>query len=204
MPIMFNKYEVYTTTASIYCYKDSNVLKNKAGIRDGDTLRAMENEIVAVKQYELLLSPIAGRFTKSHLYRIHRFLFEDVYVFAGHTRKEQIAKGTTTFYPPASIDKELNKIFKFIADNHQLTDFMNNDLLDAIAFVMAELNVIHPFREGNGRAIREFVRLLALHNGLRIDWSNVKYTDILDASIASVDDHTKLIPILETVSVNHH
>ena len=196
---MFNKYEVYTTTASIYCYKNSNVLKNKAGIRDGNTLRAMENEIVAIKQYQMILSPITGKFTKNHLYRIHRFLFEDIYSFAGHTRKEQIAKGTTTFYPPASIDKELGKTFRFIADGHQLRDYTGSDLLDAIAFVMAELNVVHPFREGNGRAIREFIRLLALHNGLHIDWSNVEYTAILDASIESVDDHTALIPILEQV-----
>lgn len=199
---MFNKYEVYTTTASVYCYKNSNVLKNKAGIRECDTLRAMENEIVAVKQYSLIVSPIAGRFTKNHLYRIHRFLFGDIYSFAGHTRKEQIAKGMTAFYPPASIDKELGKIFSFISSNHQLRDYSGDALLNALAYVMAELNIVHPFREGNGRAIREFIRLLALHNGLYIDWSNVEYTEILDASIASVDDYTALIPVLRQATAN--
>ena len=55
----------------------------------------------------LLQEPIKGRFTKTHLFRIHCFLFEDVYPFAGHIRKEQISKGDTMFYPPDLIDREL-------------------------------------------------------------------------------------------------
>lgn len=55
---MFNKYDVYTSTASLYCYKNSNVLKNKVGIRESNMLREMENEIVAVKQYSLIVSPL--------------------------------------------------------------------------------------------------------------------------------------------------
>ena len=197
---MFSKYEVYTVTESVYCYAHTNVLKNKAGIRDAETLKALENEIAAVKQYQMIVSPVAGRFTRNHLYRIRRALFEDLYSFAGHTRREQIAKGATTFYPPSSIGKELQKVFRFIADNRQLTVFRDDDLLDALAFVMAELNVIHPFREGNGRAIREFIRTLALHNGLAVDWSNVDYSVIMDASVRSVDDYTALIPVLRTVT----
>lgn len=66
-----------------------------------------------------------------------------------------------------------------------------------MAYVMAELNIIHPFREGNGRTIREFIRLLALHNGIRINWGNVDHREMLDASILSVDDHTFLTGILK-------
>lgn len=106
----------------------------------------------------------------------------------------------TTFYPPASIDKELKRIFNFISSSHQLRDYTDDALLNSLAYVMAELNIVHPFREGNGRAIREFIRLLALHNGLQIDWSRMKYTDILDASIASVDDYTALTPVLKQVT----
>ncbi len=81
---MFSKYDVYTTVQSLYCYADSDVLKNKLNIRNRDELKHAEEEITALKQYMLMESPIKGRFTKTQLMNIHRFLFEDIYPFAGH------------------------------------------------------------------------------------------------------------------------
>ena len=104
---MFSKYDVYTTVQSMYCYPDTDVLINKLNIHDKAELKQAEEEFTAVKQMALLQEPIQGRFTKTHLFRIHRFLFEDVYPFAGHIRKEQISKGDTMFYPPDLIDREL-------------------------------------------------------------------------------------------------
>ena len=92
---MFSKYDVYTTVQSMYCYPDTDVLINKLNIHDKAELKQAEEEFTAVKQMALLQEPIKGRFTKTHLFRIHRFLFEDVYPFAGHIRKEQISKGDT-------------------------------------------------------------------------------------------------------------
>ena len=92
---MFSKYDVYTTVQSVYCYPDTDVLINKLNIHDKAELKQAEEEFTAVKQMALLQEPIKGRFTKTHLFRIHRFLFEDVYPFAGHIRKEQISKGDT-------------------------------------------------------------------------------------------------------------
>ena len=75
---MFTKYDVYTTVQSMYCYPDTDVLINKLDIRDKAELKQAEEEFTAVKQMALLQEPIKGRFTKTHLFRIHRFLFEDV------------------------------------------------------------------------------------------------------------------------------
>lgn len=197
---MFGKYDVYTTVESIYCYRGTKILRNKLGLKDDATLKEAENELVSVRQYALIMNPVKGRFSKNHLYSIHRYLFCDIYSFAGRTRLEQISKGSTTFYPPAVIDKELKKTFDFIKSSHQLTDFKDEEFFDALARVMADLNFIHPFREGNGRAIREFIRTLALHNGYLIDWSRVEHDDILKASVLSVDDYRALIPILTAVS----
>lgn len=197
---MFNKYEVYTTTESIYCYKGSNVLRNKLNITDSETLKEAEEAITTVKQYSLYDNPISGHFSKTHLFNIHKYLFGDIYSFAGKLRREQIAKGRTTFYPPASIDKELNKVFLFIKENKCFREFDEDNLFDALAYVMAELNIIHPFREGNGRAIREFIRLLALYNGVMINWGNVDREEIMDSSIESVDDYTALIGVLRKAS----
>ena len=72
---MFSKYDVYTTVQSMYCYPDTDVLINKLDIRDKAELKQAEEEFTAVKQMALLQEPIKGRFTKTHLFRIHRFLF---------------------------------------------------------------------------------------------------------------------------------
>ena len=167
---MFSKYELYSTAQSLYCYPDTNVLRNRLNIKDAAALKEAEEEITALKQYALLQQPISGRFTKTHLCRIHRFLFEDIYAFAGHLRREQIGKADTWFYPPAMIDQALQKICGLIRKEAYWTNVQEPIFLDRLAFVMAELNIIHPFREGNGRAIREFIRELALHNGYLLNW----------------------------------
>lgn len=193
---MFSKYELYSTAQSLYCYPDTNVLRNRLNIKDAAALKEAEEEITALKQYALLQQPISGRFTKTHLCRIHRFLFEDIYAFAGHLRREQIGKADTWFYPPAMIDRELQKICGLIREEAYWTDAPKPTFLDRLAFVMAELNIIHPFREGNGRAIREFIRELALHNGYLLNWGRADREAILQTAASSVDDYTALVPLL--------
>lgn len=144
---MFSKYEIYTSVESVYCYEDSMVLINRLGLHEQLELKRAE-EITAIKQYEMLLNPIKGHFIKTHLCRIHRFLFEDIYDFAGKVRKEQIGKANTWFYPPDLINRELNRVFLAIKENDAFKRCGMNDFYDRLAYVMAELNIIHPFREG--------------------------------------------------------
>ena len=194
---MFSKYDVYTTTQSIYCYPDSNVLKNKLNIRDNKLLKTAEEEITLIKQMELLKNPIKGNFSKAHLMNIHKFIFEDIYSFAGKIRREQISKADTLFYPPNLIDRELDKVFAKIKEKNMLKETDKEKVFDNLAYVMAELNIIHPFREGNGRSIREFIRLMAKRMGYNLNWGNVDKEELLEASILSVDDYKVLIRILK-------
>ena len=194
---MFSKYDVYTTTQSIYCYSDSNVLKNKLNIRDNKLLKTAEEEITLIKQMELLKNPIKGNFSKAHLMNIHKFIFEDIYSFAGKIRREQISKADTMFYPPNLIDRELDKVFAKIKEKNMLRETDEEKVFDNLAYVMAELNIIHPFREGNGRSIREFIRLMAKRMGYDLNWGNADKEQILEASILSVDNYKVLIGILE-------
>ena len=157
--MMFSKYDVYTTVQSLYCYPDSDVLKNKLNIRDRDELKRAEEEITALKQYMLMESPIKGRFSKTQLMNIHRFLFEDIYPFAGFIRREQISKGDTMFYPPHLIGQELDKVFAKLHDK-MLQNTDRTRQIDHLSYIMSELNIIHPFREGNGRSIRELIRCI--------------------------------------------
>ncbi len=185
---MFSKYDVYTTVQSLYCYPDSDVLKNKLNIRDRDKLKQAEEEITALKQYILMESPIKGRFTKTQLINIHRFLFEDIYPFAGHIRREQISKGDTLFFPPHLINQELDKVFSKLHNDNMLHETDRKHQIERLSYIMSELNIIHPFREGNGRSIRELIRCMALHYGFSLDWSRVDRDTMLDAAIRSVVD----------------
>lgn len=194
---MFSKYDVYTTTQSIYCYPDSNVLKNKLNIRDNKLLKTAEEEITLIKQMELLKNPIKGNFSKAHFMNIHKFIFEDIYSFAGKIRREQISKADTMFYPPNLIDRELDKVFAKIKEKNMLKETGEEKIFDNLAYVMAELNIIHPFREGNGRSIREFIRLMAKRMGYDLNWGNVDREELLEASILSVDNYRVLIRVLE-------
>ena len=194
---MFSKYDVYTTTQSIYCYPDSNVLINKLNIRDNKLLKTAEEEITLIKQMELLKNPIKGNFTKAHLMNIHKFIFEDIYPFAGKIRREQISKSDTMFYPPNLIDRELDKVFAKIKEKNMLKETDREKVFDNLAYVMAELNIIHPFREGNGRSIREFIRIMAKRMGYDMNWGNVDKDEILEASILSVDNYRALVDIIK-------
>ena len=185
---MFSKYEVYTTVQSIYCYPDFDVLKNKLNIKEIHELKQAEEEITSLKQYMLLESPIKGRFTKTQLINIHRFLFEDLYPFAGHIRREQISKGETMFFPPNLIAQELDKVFAKIHSDNMLHETDRQRQIEHLSYIMSELNIIHPFREGNGRSISELIRCIALHYGFSLDWSHVDRDTMLDAAVRSVVD----------------
>lgn len=127
---------------------------------------------------------------------LHKYLFGDINAFAGHFRKESIAKGKTTFEAPLGIKPKLTKLLAELRREYYLQD-AGVDFITRLAYYFAELNYIHPFREGNGRATREFVRLLLLRNGYAVDWSAVSIEVFLDAMEASVFDISGLIAVLE-------
>lgn len=192
----FGRYDVYTVVGSIYCYPDTNVLKNRFGIRDGAKLREVEADISALRHNDLLNHPVAGRFSVSHLCRIHRCLFGDIYPFAGHFRREDIMKGTTRFLPHTQIKEKLTKLLRGLREEQNLNALNHAAFIDRSAYYFAELNYIHPFREGNGRSTREFMRQLFLHSGYEVDWAAVPTDELLTAMEASVFDTTELKRVL--------
>ena len=172
------------------------MLINKLNIRNNDELKRAEEEITSLKQYMLMESPIKGRFTKTQLINIHRFLFGDIYSFAGHIRREQISKGNTLFFPPHLIDPELDKVFSKLHNDKMLYETDRKKQIKHLSYFMSELNIIHPFREGNGRSIRELIRCMALHYGFSLDWSHVNRNTMLNAAVRSVVDNMAFIDII--------
>ena len=192
----FGKYDVYSVAGSIYCYKDTNVLKNRFGLRDAKKLRELEADISAIRQNDLLTNPIQGRFTANHLCHIHQYLLGDIYPFAGHFRKEDIMKGSTRFLSHRDIKSKLTKLLLELAKEHHLQGLTQDMLIDRSAYYFSELNYIHPFREGNGRSTREFMRQLYALNGYTVDWAAVSTDELLEALEASVYDTAQLKAVL--------
>jgi len=193
----FGKYDVYSVASSIYCYPDSSVLKNKLDVRDPVLLRKVEADLSSARQAEIFRTPVVGRFTATHLCNIHRKLLGDVYSFAGHFRREDIAKGPTRFVTYSQIKEKLQRLLGQLQQEKWLENVPFEAFAARSAYYMAELNYIHPFREGNGRAIREFIRLLFLHNGYVVQWDAVDVEALLNAMIDSVYDTAHLEQILK-------
>ena len=190
--------DLYDKRNSNYCYKNSNVLINKLDIHDEKVLQKFEAKITAAKLLSLRRKGIIGNFDKEHLQKIHIYLFEDIYPFAGQFRNENIAKGIFRFAEYEYIEPELKKLLTSLKNENYLFGLSKNILAEKLAYYLSELNVLHPFREGNGRTIREFIRELALKNGYVLNLSNVSPSNFLNASIKSIVDTTDLTKLIFT------
>lgn len=187
----------------IYCYPNSDVLINKLNIRDSETLKKYETRIVLAKMYILRQKTENKDYSKieeisaKDFLNIHKFLFEDVYAWAGKIRNENISKGSFMFADYQYIMPELENIIKKLNNENLLRGLDKENLAKKLAFYMSELNVLHPFREGNGRTIREFIRELALLNGYILDLTKTNSDDIFEASVKSIVDTTDLEDIIK-------
>lgn len=186
----FSRYNRQDNIQSIYHYQDTNVYINKLGIEDPDILLSIENDLTYQRLSELYINPIRGHFGVRHLLNIHKYIFQDLYYFAGEIREETIWKGNTPFCDCRFIVDNLNILFSKLKMDKFFNGLNINDFAVKSASFLAELNMIHPFREGNGRAIREYFRCLALKSRYMIDWSLVGKDELLNAFIYAVDNDT--------------
>ena len=167
-----------------YCYPNSRVLRNKLGIRDFDKLYDRERDLANLRARELFEAPIQGRFDFDHLLAIHKYLFQDVYDWAGKVRTVDIAKGNL-FCRCFAIESEAERIFGELKDEKYLRGLMIGELSERLAYYFSEINALHPFREGNGRAQREFIRQLALLNGYFLSFKGTRQDEMIAAPQAS-------------------
>ncbi len=181
---------------SMYCYPGTNVLKNKLNIRDSNKLFEIEKQIVLVKSYILRQNKIRYTFDKRHFTYLHDFLFSDIYPFAGKFRTENIYKGSFTFASWEYIESELDRLLKELKSENFLQGLDKENLSKRLAYYLSELNVLHPFREGNGRTIREFIREIAMLAGFTLDLQNTTPEEMFNACVKSVYDTTDLEQII--------
>ena len=166
-------------------------LKNKLGITDSAKLAQEEEKITKKKALELFDKKIIDTFevgTFKGLQEIHKYLFEDVYEFAGKIRDENISKGNFRFAPVMYLKEALKNI-----------DKMPQKTYDEIIEKYVEMNACHPFREGNGRSTRIWLdRILMKELKKVVDWSKVDKNDYLLAMERSPIKDTEIKVLLKS------
>lgn len=186
---------------SMYCYPGTDVLINLFDVQDEEKLKELEKVYTLFRLSELQLQKPADPVDVEAFLAIHRYLLQDVYPFAGELRQEMISKGSSSFAHPKHIETHLMKIFEELKAENYLKDLPRNGLVSQLAYFLSELNALHPFREGNGRSIREFARQLLLNAGYRLDWEKVlEPAEIINAFVDSFNkDNNRLERLLDEI-----
>lgn len=171
---------------SKYCYANSDVLINKLGITDGSELFQAEKQLTFIRLTELQNMPIEGDFNFEHLKSIHKYIFQDLYEWAGEVRTVEIGKGNLFCTTPC-IDSFAESVFGRYLESCKEAKNSKKKFVKVFADNYGDLNALHPFREGNGRTQREFARLVCRECGFVFDLSVTTHKEMLEASIQSFD-----------------
>jgi len=168
-----------------YCYKDTGILINILNIRDAEELEEAEVAFTT-ERYRTYQSDIneLTQLDFSHLKSLHSYLFQDLYSWAGKVREIDIAKGSTRFCTFSRIEPEAEKLFKIIPTLSSIAS--TEELIENLASLFCELNLLHPFREGNGRTLRFFFEELLFVLGYEVRWPQLTQQDWIDANVAGV------------------
>ena len=163
-----------------------DILRNVSGFTDHKKLDRFERKRTAKAILNLQTDPVRGRFDAAHLRQIHARIFESIYPWAGEFRQVNISRAAS--YPFAVVqflEKNLDTTLANLAAENHLKGLDADAFARRAAYYLGELNSIHPFREGNGRTQREFIRQLGSEAGYSINWSRVTREQMYNASIES-------------------
>ncbi|OAF06907.1 adenosine monophosphate-protein transferase [Bradyrhizobium centrolobii] len=191
---------MYDAVADDYCYLGTTVLKNKLDLTDADELEAFEAEVSDARADEELP---AGNLDFAHFKSIHEHLFQDVYDWAGKIRTVRMSKGGSMFCFPENVENQASKLFVELKKDKFLIGLEPETFAKKAAHFLSELNVIHAFREGNGRTQLSFFLLLADHAGYAINLEDLDPDAFLNAMIASFDGDEEPLAAIISGLVRH-
>jgi cell filamentation protein len=153
-----------------------------ACLRNAEALQHYETAMTFARAEEPLP---AGRLSVSHYRAIHHHLFQDVYDWAGRFRTVRLTKNASAFCYPENIAREMRRLFSWLAERRHLRSLSAVEFSRSAAHFLAELNAIHPFREGNGRVQLTFVALVASRARHPLELERLDPGIMLDAMIQS-------------------
>jgi cell filamentation protein len=181
-------------------YKN-NILINVPGYREQAKLDKFERNATYAAAVELELNPVRGSFDRAHLQQIHKRLFEEVYPWAGELRPTDLQRpGYPPFVRKEFVVVALDNTLAALAAEKHLKGLNEETFSARAAHYLGEVNHVHGFREGNGRAQRELFRELAAEAGYRLNWGRVKPALMYEASIQSHlrNDNSGLIAVIRS------
>jgi cell filamentation protein len=168
--------------ADPYVYPGTTVLRNLAGVRDARELATREAQTTTLRLAQLGALRLDGVYDLLHLRNFHRFIFQDIYPWAGELRSTPLAKPGSMFALPGLIESYASDVFHQLAGEQYLRALTHDEFADRVAHYYGEINAVHPFREGNGRAQRAFLRQLALDADHSLAWEHLHAGALVDAS----------------------
>lgn len=181
-------YNIDVATAD--CYEGTTCLINKLQIKDEKLLSEIESRITFAKATELERTPLIGNFDFDHYKAIHSYLFDDIYEWAGKIRTINISKKGTQFIKADEIETIANACFKRLKDKDYFKNLSKDDFVENIVDFYCTTNLLHPFREGNGRTQRIFISQLIRNAGYDIDFSNADTDALMIATIQATNGVT--------------
>ena len=156
-------------------YIKDGVMVNKLNIKNQEDLDRLERELTTFKLLKLFENPGEQTFDVDHYLRIHKYLFGDIYPFAGKIRDETISK-SITFCLPDFIYRNLKEALSRAKRSIPYIDTPEK-LFNFILPLYADLDIIHPVREGNGRTLREFIRQFMEYVSVVNNFPNIYFLD---------------------------
>lgn len=175
-----------------YCYPGTDVLINKFDIRDPIQFQKLELSIVPLRLIQLNKQPHPKPITSDYLCHIHWFLFQDLFEWAGKYRLNRLYLNNTTFAYPEYIVQEIEKLFDGLSKKNDFQDIKKQEFCHELAVFKTELNIIHPFRDGNGRCIRKLVEDIAFNAGYLLYFRKFNTNEYIQAMAKSVIDSSDL------------
>lgn len=156
-----------------YCYLGTDVLINKLGIKDSIELEKMEDKLTFIKGLAIVNdSPVKGTLNFDHLKKMNKFLFGDLYEWAGQERNVNIGKGFT-FCEVRNIPEFSNDIFSKLKKANYFLGESKEKLIEGCTALYDDLNCLHPFREGNGRTNKIFLQYVSGINGYNFNFDMI-------------------------------
>lgn len=189
-----------------YLIRGTDTLRNRLGITDPGALIRAEADLTVARMVQLEEGlQIPGRWDLDHLRAFHRHIFQDIYDWAGEIRTVDISKSDHVFARPQFIEAAATELFVELAGADNLRGRDRVSFIEGVTHVLAEINALHPFREGNGRAQRAFVGALAAQAGYEIDWRSVEPERNISVSAASFGgDYEPLRQMLDELISERH
>lgn len=192
-----SRYHVSAEAAGV----NKGILKNKLGIKNQKQLENAETALLAdtYSHFLELLKKGQIKFDLSLLFSIHQYFLCTLYEWAGKVRTVNISKNDMLFAPTKYIDKALEAFDDLLKTELAKPADTTDVLSQKLAIIHNEFNVIHPFREGNGRTIRLFLDLISNDSGYKsIDWSKKSNMEYLHACIKGTSgEHEEMAKIIK-------